>query len=112
MVTKKIFLSDLVENSQKAILRRKTTSVLQSPNLIQNITGESAKVKILPPPPKAFRDQPENHKIKTQNGKPSRQQNSLAQQVKELKLEPNSSVPMRRKVKDANIDHSTFSLSR
>ena len=105
------FFSDPAENSQKAILRRKTTSVLQSPNLIQNVT-ESAKVKILPPPPKAFRDQPENHKIKAQNGKPSRQQNSLAQQVKELKLEPNSSVPMRRKVKDANIDHSTFSLSR
>ena len=40
------------------------------------------------------------------------QRNSLAQQVKDLKLEPTSSVPMRRKAKDSNLDHSTFSLSR
>merc|ERR1719203_173862 len=53
--------ADLKENPQKAVLRRKTVSVLQSPNLIQNFT-ESAKVKILPPPPKAFRD-PEMDKI-------------------------------------------------
>merc|ERR1712224_569023 len=55
--------ADLKEHSQqKAILRRKTVSVLQSPNLIQNLT-ESAKVKILPPPPKAFRDT-DSEKIK------------------------------------------------
>ena len=124
------------ENSQqKAILRRKTTSVLQSPNLIQNLT-ESAKVKILPPPPKAFRDPDSDRnkanngktdktkvdkieadkskvdKTKARNGKINRQQNSLAHQVKELKLEPTASVPMRRKAKENNLDHSTFSLSR
>ena len=98
---------------QRAILRRKTTSVLQSPNLILNLTTESAKVKILPPPPKAFRD-PDSERIKAEktkvdkieadknikvdknnmvdktkerNGKVKRnQQNSLAHQVKELQL--------------------------
>ena len=127
-----LFLSDLKEHSQqKAILRRKTVSVLQSPNLIQNLT-ESAKVKILPPPPKAFRDTdsekikvdiPKVDKIevdknkvdknKERNGKIKRNQhNSLNNQVKELKLEPTASVPMRRKAKDNNLEHSTFSLSR
>merc|ERR1719491_1800688 len=54
-------------------------------------------------------------KMKARNGKidtGKQQRNSLAQQVKDLKLEPTSSVPMRRKAKDNNLDHSTFSLSR
>ena len=112
--------------------RRKTTSALTSPHLIQSLmavkpqTSENNKVKILPPKP--FRDpsprQKEDDKIKRHSLTEFKVQrkSSVTQQktvekpstaeLSELKVEPASSVPMRRKAKENVLDHSTFSLSR
>ena len=127
--------------------RRKTTSALTSPHLIQSVmgvpqsqpqqqppkssqtAGENNKVKILPPKP--FRDPSPRQKEDAENTKRHsltefkvqkksglQRMNSVGQpptstaDISELKVEPASSVPMRRKAKENVLDHSTFSLSR
>ena len=101
---------------------------LTSPNLVQNINlastpnPTSTKVKVLPPPPKAFRDPPKtiqesedlptNHTSSTETTKKA---TDLTEKNPMANTEPSSgnSVPMRRKVKESyKMDHSTSSLSR
>ena len=121
--------------SEKA--RRKTTSALTSPHLIQAIltppvgpakANENNKVKILPPKP--FRDPSPRSSKKDSEAELKRhsltefkvtqssitKKSSLCSDVpSEMKIDPASSVPMRRKAKE-NVahsnGHSTFSLSR
>ena len=100
---------------------------MTSPNLIQNINSasNSAKVKkVLPPPPKAFRDPPKtiqesedmvtNHTSSTETT--TKRPIELTEKNPMANTEPSSgnSVPMRRKLKEQSykMDHSTSSLSR
>ena len=97
---------------------------LTSPNLVQNInsasTPTSTKVKVLPPPPKAFRDPPKTIQEDmatnmTSSTDTTKKPTDLTEKIPMASTEPSSgnSVPMRRKVKESyKMDHSTSSLSR
>ena len=120
--------------------RRKTTSALTSPHLIQAILtpsgpptkpNETNKLKILPPKP--FRDPSPRNNVETElkrhsmsefkvlpNSNAKKHGKSLCSDMSEMKIDPASSVPMRRKAKESGhqnghggaLQHSTFSLSR
>ena len=96
---------------------------LTSPNLVQNINSAptSTKVKVLPPPPKAFRDPPktiqesEDLPTNSTSTETTKKATDLTEKNPMANTEPCSgnSVPMRRKVKESyKMDHSTSSLSR
>ena len=79
----------------------------------------NSKLKVLPPPPRAFRDPPGKMDSKTDkirnplNNKPIIEDKRI-QNLEKISIEPGHSVPMRRKAKEINniMDHSTSSLSR
>ena len=84
----------------------------------------NSKIKVLPPPPRAFRDplpgkmdSSKTDKIRNPlNNKPIIEDTTKQriQNLEKISIEPGHSVPMRRKAKEINniMDHSTSSLSR